>query len=259
MVSITLVDEVSLIAFWLCFTRWVTILFQIPLFDESGVPGIVKVVTSVLISFAFFPYLKPVIMQDIAFAGVENLWFLTMYQAITGLAIGYFVRAIMSIYVSAGALMSQQMGFAAVQYFDPTVGQQVGPLEKIIRWTVVVLILTSGALLPMFKGIFASFDSINLMNLSKLGDSPQYMTKLFIGVFKSAILLAGPLIFTNVLVTAIMGIIARMVPQMNILMVSFVVNIGMGLFVLITISHEFFHVAYKQYVSFLGDWFLYLQ
>ncbi len=259
MLTISLVDEMSLVAFWLCFTRWVTILFQIPLFDETGVPGLVKIVSSVLITYAFFGFLKPTIIADIQYAGIENLWFLTVYQALTGLVIGYFVKAIMNIYVSAGALMSQQMGFAAIQYFDPSVGQQVGPLEKLIKWTVVILILTSGALLPIFKGIFSSFESINLLNMSKLGASPEYMTNLFIGVFQSAILLAGPLIFTNVLVTAIMGIIARMVPQMNILMVSFVVNIGMGLFVLITISNEFFHIAYKQYVNFLGDWFLYIK
>lgn len=257
--TISLVDEIQLIAFWLCFTRWVTILFQIPLFDESGVPGIVKIVGSLVIAFAFFPFLKSSIITDIQYAGMENIWFLTMYQAVIGLVIGYFVKTIMTLYVSAGALMSQQMGFAAVQYFDPTMGQQVGPIEKIIRWTIVVLVLTSGALLPMFKGIFNSFESINLLNMTKLGSAPEYMTRLFIGIFESAVLLAGPLIFTNVLVTAIMGIIARMVPQMNILMVSFVVNIGMGLFVLITISNEFFHVAYQQYVTFLGDWFLYLK
>ncbi len=42
---------------------------------------------------------------------------------------------------------------------------------------------------------------------------------------------------------------------MNILMVSFVVNIGIGLLVFFAISEEFFHVAYTMYVERLGEWF----
>lgn len=259
MINITLADETLLIAFWLCFTRWVTIMFQLPIFDNVAIPGIVKVVTSLMISYAFFPFLKGSILADISYAGIDNIWFLTMYQAIIGLAIGYLVKTIMTLYTSAGSMISQQMGFGAVQYFDPTIGQQVGPIEKLISWAIVVLVISSGALYPMFKGIFNSFDSINLLSLGKISQSPIYFKDLFIGLFESAIMLASPLLFTNILLTAIMGIIARIVPQMNILMVSFVVNIGVGLFVLTSISYEFFDVAYKQYVNYLGDWFQYLK
>jgi flagellar biosynthetic protein FliR len=38
-------------------------------------------------------------------------------------------------------------------------------------------------------------------------------------------------------------------------MVSFVVNIGIGLLVFFAISEEYFQVAYKMYVERLGDWF----
>ena len=53
-----------------------------------------------------------------------------------------------------------------------------------------------------------------------------------------------------VILNMVMGIVARTIPQMNILMVSFVVNIGIGLLVFFAISGEFFTVAYKMYVDF---------
>jgi flagellar biosynthetic protein FliR len=56
-----------------------------------------------------------------------------------------------------------------------------------------------------------------------------------------------------------MGIVARTIPQMNILMVSFVVNIGIGLMIFFAISEEFFTVAYKMYVDRLGEWFQFIQ
>ncbi len=260
MITITLVDQMRLVAFWLCFTRWVTIIFQLPHFDRVGIPSIVKILTSFFIAFAFFPTLEPAIMKDIQFVGSENyFWVLTIYQALVGLVIGYLVKAIMTLYTSAGSIISQQMGFGAVQYFDPNANQQVGPIEKLLSGVVVVLVVSSGALLPMFSGIFQSFSSITFANLGKLGTSPLYFKNLFISMFESAILLASPLLFTNIILTSIMGVIARIIPQMNILMVSFVVNIGVGLLVLTSISYEFFNVAYQKYVEYLGQWFMYMK
>ena len=77
----------------------------------------------------------------------------------------------------------------------------------------------------------------------------------FKSLFLAALLLSTPLIFTNILIMAILGVIARTVPQMNVLMVSFVVNIGLGLLVFIATSDEFFQVAYKIYTDKLGSWF----
>ena len=56
----------------------------------------------------------------------------------------------------------------------------------------------------------------------------------------------------------ILGIIARMVPQMNVLMVSFVVNIGMGLLVFVAGSDEFFQIGFKLYTEKLGEWFKFI-
>lgn len=259
MISILLHDQVRLIAFWLCFTRWVTVIFQLPLFDQFGIPGLVKVLTSLMVAFAFFEHVEPAIFADFQVIGHEHFWILTLYQALVGLTIGYLVKVIMTIYMSAGTMISQQVGFTAIQNFDPSFQQTIGPIEKLLSWVVVILVLTSGALLPMFKGVFQSFTSISLANMAKIGTLPAHFTQLFIDLFESAILLASPILFTSVFITCVMGITTRIVPQMNVLMISFIVNIGIGLFVLLTISNEFFTAAYQNYVQYLGRWFQYLR
>ena len=107
----------------------------------------------------------------------------------------------------------------------------------------------------MFKGILASFDSITFLNFNKLLIMPAFFDDFFNSLFKSSLMLASPLIFTNLLVMAILGIIARIVPQMNVLMVSFIVNIWLGLIVFWTCSEEFFQIAFKLYTENLGKWF----
>ncbi len=258
MINLQIVDYPALIAFWLAFARWGAILLQLPLFDNRTIPNMVKVLVTMVISFAFYPISKPHLLADISSVGIDNFWALTAFYTFSGLLIGFLVKAILNIYVAGGSIITQQVGFGAVRYFDPSAGQQTGPFEQLIKWTVLVMIISSGALLPMFKGIVGSFVTIQMMDMGKLAQSPEYFLQLFQSIFMAALLLASPLIFTNILIMSILGIVARTVPQMNVIMVSFVINIGVGLLVFTVNSNEFFNVAYKMYVDKLGEWFQFI-
>ena len=256
--NLTLADETVFLAFWLSFSRWIAVLFQLPLFDNVSVPTLVKILASFVISYAFFPHLRGTLVAEINMVGAENIWLLVMFHTTTGLIIGFLVKSIMSLFVSTGSILTQQIGFASVSYFDPTQGQQVGPFERLIEWTIIILVLSSGALAPMLKGVFQSFYSVNFLNADKLLKTPEYFVLFFKSAFSASVLLAGPLIFANLLMNLVMGIVARTVPQMNVLMVSFVVNIGLGLLLFLGIAEEFFHVSFDLYVEKLGHWYQFL-
>ena len=253
--NVTILDETTFMAFWLCFSRWIAVLYQLPLFDNVAVPNLVKVLTSFLISFAFFPSLEGTLLAEIKLVGVDNIWVLVMFHTSTGLIIGFLVKCIMSLFVATGSILTQQIGYASVSYFDPTQGQQVGPFERLLEWTILILILSSGALLPMFKGVFQSFFTVNFMNADKMLKTPEYFVLFFKSAFSASVLLAGPLIFANLLMNLVFGIVARSIPQMNVLMVSFVVNIGFGLLLFLGIAEEFFQVSFDLYLEKLGQWF----
>jgi len=255
MINVQIVDYNLLLAFWFAFTRILAISIQLPLFDNVAIPTMVKILTCLIMTYAFFPGISGGIIGDIAFAGENSFWILTIFNAFVGLTVGLLVKLIMNLFIGAGSLITQQIGFGMVRYFDPTFSQQLGPFEQLIGWVVLVMILTSGALLPMFKGLLATFDSITLININKLAVMPSFFNDFFKSVFLSSLMLASPLIFTNLLIMTILGIIARMVPQMNVLMVSFIVNIWLGLLVFWACSSEFFQVAFRLYTESLGEWF----
>jgi flagellar biosynthesis protein FliR len=255
MMNIGIIDHVAFVAFWLSFSRWTAILMQLPLFDNTAVPSIVKIVASFIISWAFHPLVSPAIIAEVKAVGVEHLWLLTAMHVMCGLVIGFFVKSLMALFSSAGTILTQQIGFASVSYFDPTQAQQTGPFEKLIQWTMIVLILTSGALIPMFKGVTESFFTVNTVNLEKMVSSHVFFSDVFKGIFTAAIMLAAPLLFANILMNLVFGIVSRTIPQMNVLMVSFVVNIGVGLILFIAVSEEFFQVSFDIYVERLGQWF----
>ncbi len=259
MIGIQVVDHNMLVAFWLCFTRILAIFLQLPLFDQKNIPGIIKVLLTLMVSYTFFPLISQSIYQDMAYFGENSFWVLTMFNTAVGLGLGFLVKAIMQIFLGTGALISQEVGFGMVKYFDPTASQQVGPFENLIQWTILIMVISTGALQPMFKGVISSFEYFSVTNWSAGNNLPIFYLDFFKKAFTSSLMLASPLIFTNVIIMVVLGIITRIVPQMNVLMVSFVVNIGLGLIVFLTCSEELFHVGYKLYAQNLGNWFQFLK
>lgn len=252
-ISITSIHLFS--AFWLMFSKWAAALIQLPHFDEASVPMRVKVLFSLLITIAFSQMLMPAVMADLEFVGYDNFYMLLMYYTITGLIIGYLVKSIMFVFQTAGSLITQQIGFSMVSYFDPSAGQQVGPFEKLIKWTLLVMIISTAVLNPMLKGLIDSFHFLSLRNFLQTDLNFTMAFDFVKGLILSALILASPLIFMNVLVSCLLGVVARIVPQMNIIMVSFVINIGLGLILFTIITNEFFETAFQMYVEKLGIWF----
>ena len=255
MINIQLIDYPSLLTFWLAFSRWLAVLFQLPLFDGIPMPQVVKILITLTICYAFFPMVEPEILKDISYLGEDNFWILTLFNVLVGLILGFFVKSLMSIFISAGTIITQQIGFEAISYFDPMTTRQEGPFEKIIQWTMLIIILSSGALLPMFKGIIMTFGSVHIYDFGKIASSPVFFIDLFKNIFLSALLLSSPFVFANILMMSLLGVIARIVPQMNVIMMSFVINIGLGLLVFFVTAEEFFQVAFDIYTEKLGQWF----
>ena len=139
--------------------------FQLPIFDGMPIPLVLKVLATLIISYAFFPMVEAPLLKDITYMGDNALWVLTIFNVVIGLILGFFVKSMMNIFISSGTIMTQQIGFAAASYFDPMALREIGPLERIIQWTMIVIILSSGALFPMFKGIVGTFTSIHIYDL----------------------------------------------------------------------------------------------
>lgn len=257
MINLEVTDINALIAFWLVFCRWSGIIFQLPVFDQMGVPVILKVLFGVSISWCFYPSVEQIVLKDIAFLGNDNFWVLSFFYVFIGLMAGFLSRIVLQIFNSAGSIITQQVGFGAVRYFDLSIGDQVGPFEKFINTTVVTMIIIGGGLLPIFKGSYMTFQTMNFISFNQVKGIVPFALYLFKSVFNTAIILAMPLIVTNIVVMTLLGIIARAVPQMNVLMVSFVLNISFGLFVFILSGEEFYSASINFYSKFIGDWLLF--
>ena len=97
MINITMTDQTLLICYWLIFSRFFAFITQLPLFENLAIPLNIKIFFSLIISFAFFPYLKFYVLKDIAAIGVDHFWILTVIYTLIGLILGTFIKFIISI------------------------------------------------------------------------------------------------------------------------------------------------------------------
>lgn len=258
MIDITITHELSLLAFWGIFIHWSMFLFQIPIFDNPSVPGIVKILFSAILSISFYPYLRNCVIDHINYFGKDGYWLFILVHALLGLTQGYLIKIILQVLVSAGSLMTQSIGYAAIRYFDPSSGSSVGPFEKLITFSVLVILLTTNAMTPMIKGVYLSFFKIQMSNLFNIEKFMTYFMVQFKELFSLSIILATPLVIVNIIQTLVMGILVRMVPQINILSIGFIINIGIGLLAFLCISNEMFGKSIDIYTKELGYWYKFL-
>jgi flagellar biosynthetic protein FliR len=83
--NVSILDQHVFLAFWIGFSRWIAVLFQLPLFDNVSVPMIIKVLTSFLLAFAFFPGTQGTLIAEVKLVGPDNIWLLMMFHTTTGL------------------------------------------------------------------------------------------------------------------------------------------------------------------------------
>ena len=137
MIQVDIVNIQLFIAYWIIFSRTLPILMQLPIFDHISIPFTIKVLMSMLVSFAFYPMVSSEVLKDINYVGATSFWSLTIFNTVMGLIIGYIVRSIMNIFISAGNIITQQIGFGAISYFDPTFEERVGPFEQLIHLSLI--------------------------------------------------------------------------------------------------------------------------
>ena len=134
-----------------------------------------------------------------------------------------------------GELMDLQLGFSMAQMYDPTTNSQVSVTGNILTIMYVLLFFITNSHLTLLA-IAAKSYSVIPIGLggvsSKIG---VYVIELFGYILVYALQLALPIIVTETLVEVAVGILMRVVPNINVFVVNMQLKVIVGLIVLLTI------------------------
>ena len=213
-------------------------LFVAPIFGGSTIPTQTKMLFSLMLSLIMLP-MVPVISQAGLIDIVPLAW-LGINELLVGLVMGISMVFIFAAVQYAGQVIDFQMGFAIVNLIDPTQDIQI-PVMGFFHFLIAILIfLAMDAHHWIIRALVDSFEIVPIMTAGFSGLVIGSISKAFGDLFVIAMRIAAPTIAVLMLYNASLGIIAKTVPQINLLIVGFPVRIALGMIV-VGLSMTFFY------------------
>jgi len=233
----------NLPVFLLIFVRASALFMVVPLFGARNVPNTVKIIFSFFVSIIIFPFVSanhPSVPTDALLYIVA-----IAKELIIGLTMGFVTNLMFDGMILAGQFIGLQMGFGQAMVFNPQAEQQVPLLSEVyFIFTMFIFFLINGHhwLVIAFQ---KSFDTVPVGAFVYHGILSQKILEMFAQIFLIALIIAAPICGVLIMLDLVMGVIARTMPQMNILVLGFSIKIFVGL-ISIIISLPFLFVFIRE-------------
>ena len=230
-------------AFVIILTRVASVLFMMPILGTRYVPNLVKIGLALVISLILLPLVK-VEVSAALFEPVGFGWIL-IAELMIGLILGLTIKLIFAGIQLAGEFMGYQMGLAMASMFDPQSGVNNTVTAEFNYLVALLFFLALDGHHLFFKALVESFREVGPGVLQVRAGLYEYILQLSGKMFVIAIKLSAPVMAIILFVHMALGLTAKMVPQINLLMASFPLTIGLGLLFLI-LSIELFAPYYQS-------------
>ena len=210
--------------------RTAVILAAMPLLGGRSVPKRIKVGLAALLSFL----LMPVVSFTLAPNWLEpsNLVIALGAELLVGVVLGFAMRLILAAVELAGSVMGFQVGFAMANVLDPVTQVQIPVFGQFLTVLATLLYFQVDGHLLVLLALGSSFQLIPPFGAHLGAPLLTDVAGLMQGTYETGLKLALPVMAVTFLLHTTMGVLGRLVPQMNILLLSFPITIAMGLFVL---------------------------
>ena len=154
---------------------------------------------------------------------------LVVQQVLSGLSLGFAVRIIFTAIEFAGEIIGLQMGLNFAGFFDPATAQQATATSSFFSTMVAFLFIAMNGHLLVIEAVCQSLVAFPV--------SPEPFAFLHAvrpetwgtEIFRLGLWIALPLIAMLLFINMMLGIIARVAPQISIFSVGFPITLGVGL------------------------------
>lgn len=219
--------------YFLVYARVAALLRTAPLTSSSAIPPLARGALAFFAAIIFY-YFVGDLYGPIPQVGLGYALVLVAEIAL-GIIMGLFLQIIFAVFQTAGQLFSFQMGFGASQVYDPLAQVEIPLIGQFLNLIGIGVFLSVGGMMRMFiTGLAGSFNVMKGTDLLAAGPFlEETLIKAIGGLFEQSLILAFPILGTLILISVTMGLLAKAAPQMNLLMVGFPIQIGVGFIIML--------------------------
>jgi flagellar biosynthesis protein FliR len=241
-------------AAFLVFARIGATMMLLPGFGEMYVPQRYRLLLALLMAMLLAPVLAarlPAMPGSPA-----QLAVLVGGEVAIGIFIGTIARILVAALETAGMVVSLQLGLSAAAMFNPLSTDQQSPLPAAFYGMLgVVLIFLTDLHHLLLRAVVESYALFTPGALPPVGDLADTVARIAAGSFRLGVEMAAPFIVIGLVFFVALGIIARMVPQLQVLFISQPLQILGGLLifaVVLVTGMRWFLEGFVQQFAFLA-------
>ncbi len=214
-----------------------------PVFSARTIPGAVRVGLVLALTVLLLPHARPQEAGPGAMAA----------ELLLGVVIGLGAAVVVAAAEFAGDLLATQIGLSGASTLDPLNQSTMPVLGQFTQLFMVMILLAMDGHLLMLRALAGSFDVVQ----AGAGVDLQAGLPAVLGVgsvlFARGLQFAAPVIAAVTIGNAGLGILARAVPQLNVLMVAFPIQIAIGLTTL-ALALPFIATAQLGWATSFDSW-----
>ncbi|KHE94216.1 MAG: flagellar biosynthetic protein FliR [Candidatus Scalindua rubra] len=244
-----ILDSINLLPmFAIVLIRTASVLFFSPIYNQAGLPLIVKIGLALVIAFAIFPTINS--SQPALPDNLINFILIVFKELAIGFLIGYVATLAFAAFVMGGGLISSEMGLTMAELVDPLSGEQVSPIAQLLQIVALILFFAINGHHWLINALVLSYKAVPITGVIELGFSMGKIMNLFNGLFVAAIKIAAPIMIVLGLTVVVSGFLARSTPEINIFLIIFPMKILVG-FLLLAIMFPFITRAIEYLLEML--------
>jgi flagellar biosynthetic protein FliR len=213
-------------AFMLVFARIGAMVMLMPGFGEVNIPTRVKLTIALGLTLIILPLHRAAYNVDMT--SIVPLLVLMLHEIIIGIVLGTTARVTLSALQVAGQIIAQQLGLGFVTSVDPTQGEQGVLIGNFLTMLGLTLLFATDSHHLVIAALNDSYKIFAPGELMSSGDVAQLATNAFAAAFKIGTQLAAPFLVFGLVFNMGLGILARLMPQMQVYFVGVPLSIVIG-------------------------------
>jgi len=220
-------------AFMLVFARIGTMIMLLPGLGESSVPTQLRLTAALLVTLVLLPLHRGAYQIDLTSFGPA--FTMLAEELLVGALLGFSVRLAIAGLQVAGSIIAQQLGLGFVTAVDPTQDQQGVIVGNFLTLLGVTLIFSTDLHYLVIAALDDSYTLFRPGELPLSGDMAAHITHTIAGMFRIAVQISAPFLVFGLVFNVALGLLSRMMPQMQVFFVGLPMTILGGLLLLLVV------------------------
>ena len=206
-----------------------------PVFNDKAMGSRVKVALAVFIALLLGQNLPD---NHIPLISIMGLW-VGCQQLLIGAIMGLTIQFLFVAVRYAGEIIGLQMGLSFATFYDPSGGENMPVISRILNLLAILMFLLFNGHLLMLEVLSESFQLLPISAAPLRRDAFIALAHTGSMIFQCGIALGLPVIALLLIINMTLGLLNRLTPQMSIFVVGFPLTLSVGMLALLLLMNNF--------------------